>query len=139
MKTAPKSSRVQSNLIQQNCYIRDCSPAVSVQSPRSGSTFTTLDEVSDEKGIHFEESQVPYPITPQYVNSFVDSSDYRKDPAQAISNGSNRHNLGDVSAIQHIMSMSDGDVRALYEQLKTRFSKLPAKTKTGDSEVNNNG
>lgn len=119
------SSRIQSNLLQQNCFVRDVTRKVDIQ----GSVpdfFESLDEVVTDKGIELKRSVEPYPITPQYVSSFADSSDYRKDPLQAISSGVNRQNLGDISDVQRVAALDFSDARALYERLKKQFDSKPA-------------
>lgn len=116
------SSRIQTNLIQQNCFVRDVARAVDLKSESPDFMYTSLDEVTDDKGIHFEEHDVPYPITPAYVNSFVDSVDYRRDPAGAIANGVSRTNLGDISVMQQVLSMDSSAQRSLYDQLFAKFA-----------------
>lgn len=116
------SSRVQSNLLQQNCFVRDVVRKVDLKSENSDSCFVSLDEVSSENGVSFVPHKYPYPITPQYVNSFVDSSDYRRDPVSAINNGIKRQNLGDVSSIQSVLDMDSSLQRSIYEQLSAKFA-----------------
>lgn len=122
-KTNYGSSRVQSNLLQQNCFVRDVVRKVDLKSENSDSCFISLDEVLSENGVSFVPRKYPYPITPHYVNSFVDSADYRRDPVSAINNGVKRQNLGDISQIQSVLSMDSSLQRSLYEQLSAKFSK----------------
>lgn len=130
-----KSSRVQTNLIQQNCFVRDVSKAVDLKSESPDFTYQSLDEVVDDKGIHFQKEYLPYPITPAFVNSFVDSADYRRDVNGAISNGSSRVNLGDVTSMQQILSLDTASQRSLYERLSAKFAK-PVDSKSADSKSN---
>lgn len=132
-----KSSRVQSNLLQQNCYVRDCSPAVDVRTVlQDEPSYVSLDEVSDDNGVHFEYNSYPYPVTPQYVNSFVESSDYRRDPVSAVVNGVKHNNLGDIRDFQNIVNMDSSVQRELYEQLKSKFEVKSAVNSEVNSEVN---
>lgn len=130
--------RVQSNLLQQNCFVRDVTVfSESTLSPVD--SFVSLDEVSDPSGIHFEEKVYPYPITPQYVDSFIDSSDYHKDPVGALNNAVSRRNLGDLTDLQNVSSMDMSTARALYSELSRKLSSAPSDlsspSKSSDSEV----
>lgn len=120
-----RSSRVQSNLLQQNCFVRDVTRRNDFVQSSSPETFVSIDEVVTKDGVKLVEKEYPYPITPQYVNSFVDSSDYRKDPFSAINNGNNRVNLGDIRDLQDVASMDMEHARSLYSQLVAKFSSKP--------------
>ena len=120
------STRVQSNLLQQNCYVRDCSLKKDLQTPDSEFTYLSIDEKPTHNGLVHEVSEYPYEITPSYVNSFADSSDYRKDPLNAIANGIQRSNLGDVSDLQKVLSMDESQQLALLSQLKAKFAQASA-------------
>lgn len=122
-----KSSRIQSNLLQQNCFVRDVLRADDLKSPdldseENFSSFETLDEVSVPDGIKLQRSIEVYPITPQYVNSFVDSSDYRNDPVSAVNSSLKRVNLGDISSLQKFLSLDESSQRRLYSELSKRFA-----------------
>lgn len=117
------SSRVQSNLLQQNCFVRDVTTKSTLQGRSSLDVFVSLDEVVTSKGVDLVESRHPYPVTPQYVNSFVESSDYRRDLFSAFSSSSSRPNLGDITDVQKVMAMDTSEASALYSQLKSVFEK----------------
>lgn len=113
--------KVPCNVLKQNCYIRDCVSLNDDKSVYDDRTFKSLEEKQTISGIDIEVVDVPYPITPQYVNSFVDSADYRKDPVSAINNGHHRTNLGDVSGLQNVLGMDFGTAQKLYFELKKKF------------------
>lgn len=115
------NKRIQSNLLQQNCFVRDVCVASDLQHV-SSDKFCSIDEKVDEGGVHIEKNEYPYPITPDYVNSFVESSDYRRDPFSAVLNSVKGNNLGDVRSMQDISSMDTEQARSLYKQLSERFS-----------------
>lgn len=125
------NSRIQSNLLQQNCFVRD---AINKSELVSGqpSEYVSLDEVVTSKGVELKESVEPYPITPEYVSSFADSADYRRDPIQAINNSVKGVNLGDITDIQKVSQLDTTEARALYDQLKARFASV-------DKPVEDNG
>lgn len=116
-----KSSRIQSNLLQQNCFVRDVTTKSALVPEPGQDVFFSLDEKSTSSGVEFELNSYPYPITPQYVNSFLDSTDYRRDPYNAVASAPKRVNLGDVSSLQSVASMDMESARSLYSQLKAKF------------------
>lgn len=123
MKKNVGSNRLQSNLLQQNCFVRD---VVRLDTDCSlcdqPSTYVSLDEVVSSDGVKLVETSNPYPITPDYVNSFAEGSEYRLDPLNALNNSVKRRNLGDVRGIQDISNMDNDQLVSLFEQLKSRFS-----------------
>lgn len=138
-KTISKSSRVFSNLLQQNCYVRDVTRTIDLKSPSSSdSEYLSLDEVVDDGGVKIVKNPVPYHITPEYVNSFADSADYRRDPVGAISNGVVRKNLTDCTDFQKILSMDSSAQLDLYNQLKAKFSKSKPVVSNNKTVVSNN-
>lgn len=137
-----KSERIPivTNLIKQNCFVR----AVTVNSSPTTSPLTefeSVDEVSSDSGVELRFSIQPYPITPQYVQSFADSADYHKDPAAAILAASsvNRTNLGDVRDFQKVNSMDTAEAIALHNDLKAKFGEAVRLTSSnsGTSGGNN--
>lgn len=136
-----KSSRVQSNLLMQNCFVRDVTTKSSVGStPVSPDTFISLDEEVHQDGVSIVRKVNDYPITPQYVASFADGVDYRKDPFGAVSPVP-RKNLGDITMIQRVSSMDSSEAFALYSQLQKRFSSSNVDHVSADnksSEVSDN-
>lgn len=116
-----KTLRVNSNLLQQNCYVRDSRVRVDLVNHCQNYQYTSLDEELTKNGLKVKSVVNDYPITPEYVNSFVNSTDYHVDPLNAVNNGVKRFNLGDVSGIQDILSLDTASIRPLYEQLKQKF------------------
>lgn len=119
-----KSKPVVTNLLRQNCYVRDAVRCDDLKTVCSESSYESLDEVVSSDGLKIRYSSVPYHITPEYVNSFADSSDYRKDPANAIATAPKRVNLGDITPFNDVASMDTALAMSLYDQLKNKFSNL---------------
>lgn len=141
-KTPVKSSRVVSNLLQQNCYIRDITRLVDLKTDNSvDKTYYSLDEIVDSDGVKIVKNPVPYHITPDFVASFADSADYRRDPANAIANGVKSKNLGDCVDFQKLMNMDSASLASLYSQLQAKFNTKSVVTsdKVVDNNNNNNG
>lgn len=118
-----KTNRVQSNLLQQNVYVRDCvgSP-VDLRCGFVPCTYFSLDQVVQDDGVKEVLSEHDYPVTPDSVNSYVSSCDYRLDPAGAIAGSVKRQNLGDVRAMQDVSKMDAAEAQALLSSLQARFS-----------------
>lgn len=121
-----RSSRVMSNLIQQNVYIRDVvhSSDIRSTSPVGSISFVSVEEDVKENSHSFKDVKYPYPITPEYVSSFASSVDYKTNQS-AMNANSGRVNLGDVSKVQEFLNLSDVDKIKLYQDLLRVFSKTP--------------
>lgn len=111
-------------LLHQNCFIRDCAPLVDLHTSCEQQYYETMDEVTDAESntLRHEKHIVPYEITPEYVQGFAESADYRRDPVAAIVNAPKRQGLGDIRDFQAVASMDDEQAQALYAQLQERFS-----------------
>lgn len=129
--------KLSSNLLKQNCYIRSTVDECENSSDYSEKTYVSIDEVVTNNGVHLVEKSVPYPITPQYVNSFVDSSDYRRDPVNAVLNAPHRQNLGDISGIQDICGFDFITAQKMYQALKAKFETLKSSPQPGDNDSTN--
>lgn len=133
------NKRIRSNLLQQNCFVRDISAAVDLAAPFEDSTFVSLDEKVTESGLEFSYNEYPYHITPQYVNSFAEGADYHRDPLSAISSSAPRVNLNDIRNLQDVSSMDTEQSLALFKQLQAKFAQTQTQTEiqtqTQDSEV----
>lgn len=115
------STKVKTNLIQQNCYIRDTRGVFDEHNSYAQDVYKSLDVNQTDNGIVEEVNDYPYFINPEYVQSFVSSTDYRRDPQQAIVAGVHRQNLGDISSLQDISKLDTVAQRALYSQLSAKF------------------
>ena len=127
--------KIPTNVLKQNCFIRDCVEEAESVTDYSDKTYTSVDEVVTSNGIKLVENQVPYHITPQYVNSFVDSSDYRRDPVNAVVNAPRRQNLGDISGIQDICGFDFITAQKLYQALKSKFEAPKAMSQPNENTV----
>lgn len=131
-----KTNRLQSNLLQQNVYVRDC-----VESPvdlRRGfipCTYFSLDQVVQDDGVKEVLTEHEYPVTPESVNSYVSSCDYRLDPAGAIAGSVKRQNLGDVRAMQDVSKMDADQAQALLSSLQARLAVLQSSAKIDENIV----
>lgn len=83
---------VPTQLIQQNCYIRDVTRCSETKSdiPQK---YVSIDEVTTDDGIKIVETIHDYPITPSSVNSYFEGTNYKNDPQQAIVQAPQRVNL----------------------------------------------
>ena len=110
--------KVHSNIISQDCYIRDVTPKVVKKSEYAARRFPSLVEVPDSVGVHYDLRDFDYPITPESVKSYVDSTDYKRDPAAAIAAGSRGVNLGDITELQRVTNSDVSAVRLTLEKIQ---------------------
>lgn len=110
--------KVHSNIIAQDCYIRDVTPKVVKKSEYAARRFPSLVEVPDSVGVHYDLRDFDYPITPDSVKSYVDSTDYKRDPAAAIATGSRGVNLGDITELQRVTNSDVSAVRLTLERIQ---------------------
>lgn len=110
--------KVHSNIIAQDCYIRDVTPKVVKRSEYASRRFPSLVEVPDSVGVHYDLRDFDYPITPESVKSYVDSTDYKRDPAAAIAAGARGVNLGDITEAQRIVNSDVSTVRSTLERFQ---------------------
>lgn len=113
--------RIHSNILLQDCFLRDCVTAKDLNTHYEDKTYFELQRKTVDNGIREELVEVPYSITPQSVKSQAPFADYHSDVAGAIARGEKKQNLGDVSAIQKVMSMDSVEAQAYYQALKKRF------------------
>lgn len=133
-RSFPLGERVCSQLLAQDCYVRDCCLKRDLQAVSSSPKYITLQESVEDSGLKQEFVEVDYPITPAYVNSYVESCDYRRDPFGAVARGGSRVNLGDITEMQSVASMDTEHARALYAQLSERFSRLPVEAQSSQED-----
>lgn len=113
---------LQTNLIRQNCFILDVSPAVDLKSSSSEKFYESINEITVDHALKHDIVSVPYEITSDYVNSFADSADFRRDPVSAILNAPKRQGLGDIRDFQKVSEMDDTQAMQLFSQLKEKFA-----------------
>ena len=75
--------------------------------------------------------QQDYPITPEYVGSFVEATDFRHNPAAFMSP---RQNLGDVRDVQNAFKNGGlSDIRAEIDKLREALSVAEQKLQSQES------
>ena len=80
----------------------------------------------------------PYEITPDYVASFVDSIDYKRNPDLRAQKGRGQ-GLGDVTQVQALSSvdsMKINDFKAAYERARNELNELKKKQEAAKEQVN---
>lgn len=87
-------------------------------------TYLELRQIQTENGIEERYVEVDYPITPDYVKSFANSTDYRNDIERAMNEPPRGVNMGDVTGIQEIMLMDMSAVKDLQSKLAERVKQL---------------
>lgn len=111
---------LKSQLLQQNVFLRDTIPAYDLKRGNAAKEYYDVfeEDIIDKDGfpVHREViKKVPYPHTPESVQSFESSTDYKTDPSNARRSGG--VNLGDISGVQALFQ-SDSAVQNLeYQEL----------------------
>lgn len=102
-----KSERrpLKSQLLQQNVFLRDTVPAYDLKKGNESKEYYDVfeEDVIDKDGcpVHREVlKKVPYPHTPETVQSYESSTDYKVDPSNVRRSGG--FNLGDISGVQSL-------------------------------------
>lgn len=139
---------LKSQLLQQNVFLRDSVPAYDLKKGNNQKEYYDVfeEDVIDKDGcpVHREVmKKVPYPHTPESVQSFESSTDYKIDPSNA--RRSCGVNLGDVSALQSLFrsdnALENSDYREFLQRLAA-FSKKQtdsALAGKGNSDKNESG
>lgn len=83
---------------------------------------TIVEKITDD-GIRLEFVKAKYPYTQDYVNSFLDSTDYRLNLDSSLA-ASPRGNFQDISDLQRFASMSSSEQMSILEQVRKDYSEL---------------
>lgn len=121
MKKENKCTRVKCNLLQAEVYVRF--PVRVCEDKTEVTKYVELQKNPIKNGVIEEFVEVDYPITPEYVNSFADSADYRKNP-DVIAQAHPKQNLGDVTEVQRILANDVNALRKTYEDLIAKIDKV---------------
>lgn len=111
---------LKSQLLQQNVFLRDTVPAYDLKKGNAPKEYYDVfeEDVIDKDGfpVHREVMEkVPYPHTPESVQSFESSTDYKIDPSNARRSGG--VNLGDISAVQSLFRSDSASQSSEYQEL----------------------
>lgn len=137
--------RLKSQLLQQNVFLRDTVPAYDLKKGNEIKEYYDVfeEDVIDKDGspVHREVmKKVPYPHTPESVQSFESSTDYKIDPSNARRAGG--VNLGDISAVQSLLYSDSAVQNPEYQDLLKKIvaysqSQKKVEGKIDGNEVNN--
>lgn len=138
----PKKNVSIGGRILQNVYLSVARTAEDLNTKNEGKKYYELRRHVLQDGIKEEYVSVDYPITPEYVKSFGDSADYKKDIAGAVVESAQnaRVNLGDVSALQDVLSNDSESARKLRNDIKQAILNIEKAQKAQkQSEVKKEG
>ena len=115
---------LKTQLLQQNVFLRDTVPAYDLKKGNCAKEYFDVveEDILDKDGcaVHREVvKKVPYPHTPESVQSFESSTDYKIDPSNARRSGG--VNLGDISAVQSLFHSDSAAQNADYQELLKRI------------------
>lgn len=109
--------KVKFNLIQQNVYVRENASEVVEDKQNYGvKTYESIDEVVTSDGVELRRTVQEYPITPESVNSYIESSNYKNNIEQALNASPRGQNIGDVAALQDIIASNPQAVADFFKQ-----------------------
>lgn len=94
-------------------------PCVS-ESCREGSAYKSLDRITCGDSVCDVESVQDYPITKDYVESFLASSDYKTNLQDCLESPS-RGMYGDFTDLQRAVSMSPDDLESFKEFIAQKY------------------
>lgn len=140
-----KREKLQMNLIQQDVFVRVISPVYDQKNDYAIESYVSQDEIIEDDGIRVKSTVQEYPITPQSVNSYADGTNYRNDLSAALSRSAPGRNIGDVSAMQELLSKGPEEVKAFfvsaYEKIAASKAENSVASKAEKSVVedSNNG
>lgn len=128
---------LKSQLLQQNVFLRDTVPAHDLKKGNECKDYYDVfeEDVIDRDGfpVHREVlKKVPYPHTPESVQSFESSTDYKIDPSNARRVGG--VNLGDISAVQSLLRSDRAAQNPDYQELLKKIVAYSQLQKKVDGE-----
>lgn len=110
-----RPKKVQSNVVNFSDGIA-VRPAVDLRTKYVPKKYIELRQKVVPNGIVEEEVVVDYPVTPESVKSFSDSTDFKRDLNGNLKSG--RTNLGDCTDLQSILNMDSENARRAYSRLQ---------------------
>lgn len=112
--------------VKQNCYALDCrKPGSSIPLAvpnRTIKKYYELEQKTLDNGYVEQVVEKDYPINSDSVSSYIESSDYRLDPNQAIAQAPKRVNLGDVTEVQDFMKNNPMQATLHYADVLQKVS-----------------
>ena len=140
MEKAKKNASCAGRILQ-NVYLSVARTAEDLNTKNESKKYFELRRNVVSDGIKEELVAVDYPITPDYVKSFSDSADYKKDIAGAVAQSAQntRSNLGDITALQDVLSKDTESVRKLRADIKQVIANIEKAQKEKSVEVKKEG
>lgn len=133
--------RVPLNLIAHEFYSRFPQAVKGVQGKRADKTYAELRRIQTADGFVEKLVEVDYPITQEYVDSFIDTADYHKDLQSAMATPAPGANLGDLCSLQDLCAMDLTAIRELQNKINVvaaeKAKANPAKEKETEVKVEN--
>lgn len=131
---------IETNLIQQNCFIKIANKSSDEMKPFCHTQYFELQRKTVSNGIVEDLVAVDYPINPESVKSYADSSDYRNDPNGALAKSVKKTNLGDVTQAQEAIKLDTQQAKDIYNkvlsEVKAEIAKQSAVKSTEEVEPN---
>lgn len=107
-------SKVKMHLIEQNVFVLAHSPKRVCKKDFLQDKYVSQDEVTEQDGVRVKRTEQDYPYTPETLNSYADGTNYRNDLNAAVSASAPGRNVGDISAIQELLTKSPEEIAAFF-------------------------
>lgn len=130
---------VRHSCYRKACYRLDANNGV-LPPPRPNRTLSKYYSLEREElptGYQENVIEKDYPINSESVSSYIESSDYRNDPAQAIANAPKRVNLGDISGVQEFIKNNPVEATKQYADVLAKavqFYKNQSQVKSNEGD-----
>lgn len=109
--------------LRQNCYALDTRTVMVDSHIKQPKYYSSLEKKQLPNGVVYNLEEVDYPITSESVTSYVESSDYHRDPLAAIAAAPKRVNLGDITEVQDFIQKNPQDALRVYRQVGEQLQK----------------
>lgn len=149
---APRRRQVLIGGFPQNFYMRaqtiDTSSIPEHLKNKEQKTYLAQERQELPSGFMDVVVEKDYPINSESVSSYIETSDYRYDPQNAIANARKRINLGDITQTQEFMGTNPIQASTKYSEVmqkvadyfkaqEAKKAKMPKGQPASSSEVNN--
>lgn len=148
---APRRKQVLIGGFPQNFYMRaqtiDTYSIPEHLKNKEQKTYLALERKELPSGFMDVVVEKDYPINSESVSSYIETSDYRLDPQNAIANARRRINLGDITQTQEFMGTNPIQASTKYSEVmqkvadyfKAQENKKASKGQPAPSSEVNNG
>lgn len=108
--------------LKQNCFLLDTHPKQDIKHEKDSGYYMSLEKKQLPNGYQFELERSEYPINSESVTSYLEASDFKRDPLMAIANAPKRVNLGDIREVQAFIRENPQEAVRIYKSVGDKLS-----------------